>query len=255
MAAYLDAWFEEAPDDVAGLARALGDIACAKGMSHVAKDAGLSRESLYRALSAEGNPSFATVLKVTKALGLRLHAKASAPLRAERLRSGSTRWCLPRRIFLLHARQHRRPEDLCPGDAAAVAGGGRPRLDLLLHSQSPDTLSTYAKQIAELREQEADNREQLLERVAYTWFHRLCALRYLDARGWHPFGCKVLMPAAEGETQPELLNRMRAGSLPAALKGHTNESRLHGLLDGQIQTAIAGADPQGEVYRELLLAS
>ena len=79
LAAYLDAWLEEAPDDVAGLARALGDIARAKGMSHVAKQAGLSRESLYRALSAGGNPSFATVLKVTKALGLRLHAKASAP--------------------------------------------------------------------------------------------------------------------------------------------------------------------------------
>jgi probable addiction module antidote protein len=79
MAAYLDAWLEEAPDDVAGLARALGDIARAKGMSHVAKQSGLSRESLYRALSADGNPSFATVLKVTKALGLRLHARASGP--------------------------------------------------------------------------------------------------------------------------------------------------------------------------------
>src|SRR5688500_16429338 len=68
MAAYLDAWFEEAPDDATGIARALGDVARAKGMSQVAKDAGLSRESLYRALSAEGNPSFATVLKVAKAL-------------------------------------------------------------------------------------------------------------------------------------------------------------------------------------------
>jgi probable addiction module antidote protein len=75
MAAYLDAWLEEAPDDAAGIARALGDIARAKGMSQVAKDAGLSRESLYRALSAEGNPSFATVLKVAKALGVRLHAQ------------------------------------------------------------------------------------------------------------------------------------------------------------------------------------
>jgi hypothetical protein len=129
------------------------------------------------------------------------------------------------------------------------------KLDLLLNSQTPDTLSTYAKQIAELREQEEENREQLLERVAYTWFNRLCALRYLDARGWHPFGCKVLMPAAEGETQPELLKLMRAGSLPAELKPHTNETRLHGLLDGQIPPAIAGADPQGEVYRELVLAS
>ena len=75
MAAYLDVWLEEAADDVAGIARALGDIARARGMSQVAKDAGLSRESLYRALSADGNPSFATVLKVARALGVRLHAQ------------------------------------------------------------------------------------------------------------------------------------------------------------------------------------
>ena len=74
-AAYLDAWLDDAPDDVGGIARALGDIARAKGMSQVAKDAGLSRESLYRALSENGNPSFATVLKVAKALGVRLHAQ------------------------------------------------------------------------------------------------------------------------------------------------------------------------------------
>lgn len=78
MAAYLDAWLEEAPDDPSGIARALGDVARAKGMSQVAKDAGLSRESLYRALSAEGNPSFATVLKVAKALGVRFHAQATS---------------------------------------------------------------------------------------------------------------------------------------------------------------------------------
>lgn len=77
MAAYLDAWLEEAPDDAAGIANALGNIARAKGMTQVAKDAGLSRESLYRALSAEGNPSFATVLKVAKALGMKLHAQAA----------------------------------------------------------------------------------------------------------------------------------------------------------------------------------
>jgi probable addiction module antidote protein len=77
MAAYLDAWLEEAPDDASGIAKALGDIARAKGMSQVAKDAGLSRESLYRALSADGNPSFATVLKVARALGVKLHAQAA----------------------------------------------------------------------------------------------------------------------------------------------------------------------------------
>ena len=74
-AAYLDAWLSEAPDDAAGIARALGDIARSKGMSNVARDTGLSRESLYKALSKEGNPSFATILKVAKALGVRLHAE------------------------------------------------------------------------------------------------------------------------------------------------------------------------------------
>ena len=77
MAAYLDAWFEEAPDDAAGIARALGDIARARGMTQVARDAGLSRESLYKALSENGNPSFATVLKVARALGVRLHAQVA----------------------------------------------------------------------------------------------------------------------------------------------------------------------------------
>jgi probable addiction module antidote protein len=75
MAAYLDAWLEEAPDDVSGIAKALGAIARAKGMTQVAMDAGLSRESLYRALSADGNPSFATVLKVARALGVKFHAE------------------------------------------------------------------------------------------------------------------------------------------------------------------------------------
>lgn len=76
MAAYLDAWLEEAPEDAAGIARALGDIARATGMTQVARDAGLSRESLYKALGANGNPTFATVLKVAKALGVRFHAEA-----------------------------------------------------------------------------------------------------------------------------------------------------------------------------------
>jgi probable addiction module antidote protein len=77
MAAYLDAWLAEAPDDVAGISRALGDIARARGMTKVARDAGLSRESLYKALSEDGNPSFATILKVAHAIGVRLHAEVA----------------------------------------------------------------------------------------------------------------------------------------------------------------------------------
>lgn len=74
MAFYLEACMEEAGDDAAFIAKALGTIARAKGMTQLARDTGLGRESLYKALSGEGNPSFATILKVTHALGLKLHA-------------------------------------------------------------------------------------------------------------------------------------------------------------------------------------
>jgi len=75
MAAYLEACFEEADGDAAFIAKALGDIARAKGMTLVARDAGVSRESLYKALSGERNPDFTTILKVVGALGMKLHAE------------------------------------------------------------------------------------------------------------------------------------------------------------------------------------
>ncbi|NOQ21178.1 MAG: putative addiction module antidote protein [Candidatus Aegiribacteria sp.] len=74
IAAYLEASFEEAKGDASLIAKALGDIARAKGMTQVALDAGLSRESLYKALSGERTPSFDTILKVLHALGIELHA-------------------------------------------------------------------------------------------------------------------------------------------------------------------------------------
>ena len=70
-------WLTEAPHDAAGLARALGDIARARGMTKVARAAGLSRESLYKALRRTGNPSLDTVLRVAKAVGVRLRAEAA----------------------------------------------------------------------------------------------------------------------------------------------------------------------------------
>jgi probable addiction module antidote protein len=73
MAAYLEVCLEEARGDAAFIGKALGDIARAKGM---AQDAGLSRESLYKALSGERSPGFDTILKVIAALGLKLHAEA-----------------------------------------------------------------------------------------------------------------------------------------------------------------------------------
>jgi probable addiction module antidote protein len=77
MAAYLEMCIEESNGDAAFIAKALGDIAKAKGMSQVARDAGLSRESLYKALSGERSPGFDTILKVISALGIKLHAQAA----------------------------------------------------------------------------------------------------------------------------------------------------------------------------------
>ena len=76
MVLYLQACMEEAGDDAAFIAAALGDIARAKGMSQLAKETGLGRESLYKALSGEGNPRFGTILKVMHALGLKLQPQA-----------------------------------------------------------------------------------------------------------------------------------------------------------------------------------
>lgn len=87
MAAYLEACLEEANNDAAFIAKALGDLARAKGMSQVARDAGLSRESLYKALSGERVPSFDTILKIVAALGLKLHAEAASPLSWDDTRS------------------------------------------------------------------------------------------------------------------------------------------------------------------------
>lgn len=76
MAAYLDACIKEG--DTSLVAAALGDIARARNMSQLARDTGLTREGLYKALSPEGNPSFDTILKVAKALGFEMHFKRAA---------------------------------------------------------------------------------------------------------------------------------------------------------------------------------
>lgn len=77
MVAYLEAALDDG--DPALITAALGDIARAKGMTQIARDTGLGRESLYKALSPEGNPEFFTVMKVMRALGLKLHAESVSP--------------------------------------------------------------------------------------------------------------------------------------------------------------------------------
>jgi probable addiction module antidote protein len=78
VAAYLEAVIDEADDDPTVIAQALGSIARSRNFSQIARQAGMSREGLYKALSSDGNPSLATVIKVPHALGLRLHFEAIA---------------------------------------------------------------------------------------------------------------------------------------------------------------------------------
>ncbi len=76
IAAYLDVCFEEAGDDPAFIAKALGNVARARGMTQLAKDTGLTREGLYRTFSGKVKPDFATILKIVSALGYRLRLVA-----------------------------------------------------------------------------------------------------------------------------------------------------------------------------------
>jgi len=96
MAAYLQACFDEAPDDPAFLVHALGVVARARNMTQLARDTGLTREGLYKALSADGNPSFGTVLKVADAMGYRFslvskNRKPAAKAGTRTVTAGSTR--------------------------------------------------------------------------------------------------------------------------------------------------------------------
>jgi len=125
------------------------------------------------------------------------------------------------------------------------------KLDLVLSTQTPDYLTTFAPQVAALRKLAQADRAGLIERVAYTWFNRFAALRFMDAHGWHPFGARVLTPASATETQPELLKVTRTAALPQELRRHTDPVRLNDLLDGRIPSS----DAQGEVYRHLVLAA
>lgn len=124
------------------------------------------------------------------------------------------------------------------------------KLDYVLTADTAD-LRAMQLQRESLREQAELDRKGLIERVAYTWFNRLAALRFLDARGWHPFRARVITPATAEETQPELLKLMRSGALPAELSPFADVARFNDLLDGRIPSP----DAQGEVYRHLVLVA
>ncbi|MEP7125960.1 MAG: BREX-1 system adenine-specific DNA-methyltransferase PglX [Byssovorax sp.] len=119
-------------------------------------------------------------------------------------------------------------------------------LDVVLSAQTPDALSRFAA----LQSPSELERSALVERVAYTWFNRLSALRFLDARGWHPFRARVLTTASAAATRPELLELACNGALPAELLPHLDATHIDDLLEGRVPSQ----DAQREVYRLLVLA-
>jgi hypothetical protein len=125
------------------------------------------------------------------------------------------------------------------------------KLDFALSATTPDYLATYASQVRALRELATADRKGLVERVAYTWFNRLAALRYLDARNWHPFHARVLMGAGAADTLPELFTMVRTGAVPEELRRYVDVARMESILQGRIPSA----DPQGEAYRMLVLGA
>jgi N-6 DNA Methylase len=125
------------------------------------------------------------------------------------------------------------------------------KLDFALSARTPDYLDTYASQVRALRELAAADRKGLIERVAYTWFNRFAALRYLDARNWHPFHARVLMAKGAEDTLPEIFTMARAGAIPEGMRRYVNVARVDALLQGRIPSP----DLQGEIYRLLVLAA
>ena len=116
------------------------------------------------------------------------------------------------------------------------------RLNYVLTTDTPE-LRQRAAQVAEIRNQLAvEGQTALVERVAYTWFNRLAALRFMDANGYHPFNLRVVTPNP-GLTQPELLMSVRQGIFPAELG--LNQQLINDLLDGRIPVA----NKENEVYR------
>jgi hypothetical protein len=109
------------------------------------------------------------------------------------------------------------------------------RLDYVLTADTAE-LRQQAAQINELRAAlKTECRDPLIERVAYTWFNRLAALRFMDANGYHPFGARVITPATANETLPELLQQARAGALDADFKAQiANLKTFDDLLAGRI---------------------
>lgn len=122
------------------------------------------------------------------------------------------------------------------------------KLEYVLNTDTPE-LREKTNQITKLREAiQKTSKEQVIDKVTYTWFNRFMALRFMDANDYQPIGIRVLTPK-DGQTLPELLTDAKQGQIPEELS--VNHQRIYDLLDGKIPSANA----QNEAYKELLIGA
>jgi hypothetical protein len=122
------------------------------------------------------------------------------------------------------------------------------RLEYVLTADTPE-LREKSEQIRKLNEVlTKSNKEQLIDKVAYTWFNRFMALRFMDANDYQPIGVRVLTPK-DGQTLPELLAEAKMGHIPEELS--VNKQRIFDLLDGKIPSS----NGQNEAYKDLLIGA
>jgi len=122
------------------------------------------------------------------------------------------------------------------------------KLSFVLNADSAE-LREKTEQVKQLREElNKTSKEQLIEKVAYTWFNRLMALRFMDANDYQPLGIRVITPK-DGYTTPELLDEAKRGNIPDELR--VNKQKVYDLLDNRVPST----NPQNEAYKLLLIAA
>ena len=120
------------------------------------------------------------------------------------------------------------------------------KLELVLNTDSSE-LREKAEQLRKLQEAiNASSKEQLIDKVAYTWFNRLMALRFMDANDYQPIGVRVITPK-DGYSLPELLDEAKQGSIPDDLP--VKQQHIYDILDGKVNSS----NPQNEAFKELLI--
>ena len=124
------------------------------------------------------------------------------------------------------------------------------KLEYVLHTDTPE-LREKADQVQKLKEAiQMTSKEQIIDKVTYTWFNRFMALRFMDANDYQPIGIRVLTPK-DGFTLPELLDEAKQGHIPEELS--VKNQRIYDLLDGKIPSTNANIPRDLDIkYRQVI---